>query len=58
MSARAAWHVSHVLGLEAELGPSMPFTRYELVEKESGSVIHRTEVVGVSAALGVFVGLP
>jgi hypothetical protein len=57
-SARVAWHASRIVGLEAELGPSVPFTRYELVEKESGEVIHSTERLGFSAALGVFVGLP
>jgi hypothetical protein len=57
-SARLAWHTSRAVGLEAELGASVPFTRYELVEKESGGVIHRTESIGFSAALGVFVGLP
>ncbi|HSU41210.1 MAG TPA: hypothetical protein VLJ38_16650, partial [Polyangiaceae bacterium] len=57
-SARMAWHASRIVGLEAELGLSVPFTRYELVEKESGEVIHDTETVGFSAALGVLVGLP
>ncbi len=57
-SARVAWHASRSVGFEAELGASVPFTRYELVEKESGTVIHRTENIGFSAALGVFVGLP
>ena len=57
-SARIAWHASRIVGVEAELGVSVPFTRYELVEKESGEVIHHTENVGFSAALGVFVGLP
>jgi hypothetical protein len=56
--ARVAWRARRAFALEAELGPTIPFTRYELVEKESGAVIHRTEVIGLSAALGVAFGLP
>jgi hypothetical protein len=57
-SARVAWQVSRAVGLEAEVGPAFPFTRYSLVEKESGTVIHQSEIIGFSAALGAFFALP
>ena len=57
-SARVTWRASRAFGLEAEVGPTIPFTRYTLVEKETGAVIHRAEAIGLSAALGLLFGLP
>jgi hypothetical protein len=57
-TARGVWHVNRTLSLEAELGPSVPFTSYELVDADTGATIHHTEVVGFSAAIGAGIGLP
>jgi hypothetical protein len=58
VSARGVVHATGALSVEAELGPSFPFTRYELVEKQTGAVIHHTESVGLSAAVGLAFRLP
>jgi hypothetical protein len=51
--ARGTWSVTRGVALEAAAGPTLPLTRYELLEAGAARPLNRTEIVGVSVALGV-----
>jgi hypothetical protein len=53
--ARLGWVPTAAFGLEAQFGPVIPVTRYEIQFLNPSETVHRPEVVGLSGGVGASV---